>query len=72
MNADGSHVVRLTQSADGIHNGHAEWSPDGTRIAFHTDADGDGEIYVMNADGTGLGSITSNFLSDEYAPAWRP
>ena len=28
------------------------WSPDGTKIAFTSDRDGNFEIYVMNADGT--------------------
>ena len=27
------------------------WSPDGTKIAFDTDRDGNYEIYVMSADG---------------------
>ena len=26
------------------------WSPDGRRIAFRSDRDGNNEIYVMNAD----------------------
>ena len=29
------------------------WSPDGSRIAFSSSHDGDDEIYVVNADGTG-------------------
>ena len=28
------------------------WSPDGTKIAFASNRDGNHEIYVMNADGT--------------------
>ena len=27
------------------------WSPDGSRIAFASDRDGDWDIYVMDADG---------------------
>ena len=30
------------------------WSPDGSRIAFSSDRDGNDEVYVMNADGSGL------------------
>ena len=29
------------------------WSPGGVKIAFRSGRDGNGEIYVMNADGTG-------------------
>jgi TolB protein len=28
------------------------WSPDGEKIAFDSDRDGNSEIYVMNADGS--------------------
>ena len=35
------------------------WSPDGTKIAFVTDRDRQGEIYVMNsADGSGQTRLT--------------
>jgi Tol biopolymer transport system component len=34
------------------------WSPDGTLIAFHSDRDGNFEIYVMNADGTNQRRLT--------------
>jgi len=45
MNADGSQQTRLTcNDAD---DGSPTWSPDGKRIAFHSDRDGNYEIYVM-------------------------
>ena len=40
-------------------------------IAFHSDRDGDGEIYVMNADGSGVTQLTFNPFND-FAPAWSP
>ena len=40
------------------------WSPDGTKIAF-----GEGEIFVMNADGTGMINIT-NSPGYEGSPNW--
>ena len=52
-------------------------SPDGDvvsasgRIAFYSDRDGDREIYVMNADGSGLEQLTDNDSSDRF-PAWSP
>jgi Tol biopolymer transport system component len=47
------------------------WSPDGKEIAFESNADGDMEIYVMNADGTNVRQITHNTVWDE-GPAWSP
>jgi TolB protein len=34
------------------------WSPDGRRLAFGSDRDGDLEVYVMNADGSGQRRLT--------------
>jgi TolB protein len=48
------------------------WSPDSTRIVFTSDgADETGEIYVMNADGSGLTRLTDDPAYDAF-PAWRP
>ena len=41
------------------------WSPDGRRIAFESNLDGDMEIFVMNADGSNVRQITHNTLWDE-------
>jgi hypothetical protein len=34
------------------------------RIAFHSTRDGDFEIFVMNADGTGVTQLTHNTVGD--------
>jgi TolB protein len=50
--------------------GQPTWSPDGTRIAFKSN----GNIYVMNADGSAQKRLTrapSTGRGDEY-PAWSP
>lgn len=47
------------------------WSPDGRSIAFSSDRDGDREIYVIHADGTGLQKITDNSV-DDASPSWSP
>ncbi|MFN8140444.1 MAG: hypothetical protein U0R49_11665 [Fimbriimonadales bacterium] len=46
-------------------------SPDGTRVAFGSAKTGNGDIYIMNLDGSDLKQITS---SDdlECAPSWSP
>jgi Tol biopolymer transport system component len=48
-----------------------EYSPDGTKIAFASARDGDYDIYVMNADGSGVRQITSNSSPDNF-PTWSP
>ena len=84
MNVDGSGQARLTDSrADGLglHATEPAWSPDGGKIAFtRTIAEAgnvDEEIYVINADGTGLTRLTENpsdgfTLSNDLSPAWSP
>jgi WD40 repeat protein len=49
----------------------AAYSPDGTKIAFMNNYDGDYEICVMNADGTGTKQLTKNSSFDGY-PSWSP
>jgi uncharacterized protein YjdB len=46
-------------------------SPDGSRIAYVTDRDGNMEIYVMNADGSSPQRITNNAATDG-SPTWTP
>ena len=41
------------------------------RIAFTSDRDGNFEIYVMNADGTGQTRLANN-PADDRDPAWSP
>ena len=45
------------------------WSPDGDRIAFTSERDGNLEIYAMNADGSGQTNLTNNPAGD-FGPAW--
>ena len=57
MNADGSGQRRLTRNAGQVHEGaigaRPRWSPDGSQIAFVSGRDGDADIYLINADGSG-------------------
>jgi Tol biopolymer transport system component len=68
MDADGTNVHRLTDSP-GLDEGPV-WSPDGTKIAFSSDRDGQQEIYVMNADGSEQRRLTDNPARDE-SPDWQ-
>lgn len=47
------------------------FSPDGARIAFVSPRDGNAEIYVMNADGTGATRVTNDPQADGR-PSFTP
>ena len=52
-------------------DGSPSWSSDGGRIAFDSLRDGNGEIYVMNADGSGQTRLTDDPGFDG-SPSWSP
>jgi TolB protein len=67
----GSIQQPLTDSAAGIQNLVASWSPDGSQIAFSSTRDGNTEIYLMNLDGSHVVRLTNNPTSDKE-PSWSP
>jgi len=69
MNADGTSQRNLTNHP--AQDVYPAWSPDGTKIAFRSNRDGNFEIYVMNADGSNPRNLTRHPARDEY-PAWSP
>ena len=74
MNTDGSTPAWCNQTikdnACVIANGYEPaWSPDGSRIAFVSETDGDPEIYVMNSDGSNQVQLTNNSHTD-WLPQW--
>ena len=77
MNADGTGVVNLTNFPGGG-DSHPTWSPDGSKIAFASwrrqriPGDSPRDIYVMNADGSGVVRITASDRYRDVVPAWRP
>jgi Tol biopolymer transport system component len=77
MNADGSGQTQLTFDSapkDQV----SDWSPDGSKIAYLADTHGIsdvvnpswGDIWVMNADGSGQHPITNS--ASWYGTAWSP
>jgi Tol biopolymer transport system component len=65
----GGEATQLTKDAGSNYN--PCWSPDGSKIAFNSDRDGNHDIYVMNADGSNVKRITNNPASDTD-PSWGP
>jgi Tol biopolymer transport system component len=47
------------------------FSPDGTKIAFVSNRDGNYEIYVMDSDGTDPVNLTNN-AAEDVNPNWSP
>ena len=77
LNVDGGGLTTL-YDVPGAYDSAPAWSPDGTQIAFESDADvgganpdGDMELWVMQADGARPTQLTRNAVHDE-GPAWSP
>ena len=74
MRADGSGVTRayFDESTDNDLPSHPRWSPDAAEILFSTGPFlGSRRLYVVNADGTGLASLTPTF-SNVVGADWSP
>ena len=80
MNADGSNRRQLTRYAVGS---NPVWSPDGRRIAFRrlnwpplpSAGNSDlyvADLYVVNADGSGLRRLTRHAENVPRSFAWSP
>jgi Tol biopolymer transport system component len=68
---------RVTKAVDGTADADPSWSPDGSKIAFRrfvgdgSSPDSSAQLYVINADGTGLIQITEGPSIDQD-PIWSP
>jgi Tol biopolymer transport system component len=85
MAPDGSGLRRL-QDAGAVAYYGPQWSPDGTKIAFYGYPPGGGsgygggadyDIFVMNADGSGLTNLTTSPAdvksgASQMIPVWSP
>jgi len=79
VGADGSNPENLTETA-GVEESGAEFSPDGTRIAYVgtgpkpcCDPEYNNDIWIMNADGSDQTQLTkTNFPRQNLSPTWSP
>lgn len=70
MNTDGTDVRPFDMENDTF-EGDPTYSPSGEQIAYMSNESGMWQIYVMNADGSGVQQITEDG-SNNLFPAWRP
>ncbi len=76
-NSDGTDEVNLTDNGAALDIDPA-WSPDGTRIAFASNRDGNFDLYTMAADGTDVQQVTFTYGieyqggSVDYFTSWEP
>jgi Tol biopolymer transport system component len=73
MNPDGSNIRRLTRP--GLLATSPEWSPDGSRILFSTNCCAvtlTAEVWVINADKTGLQQLTFPGQRHDFSPSFAP
>jgi len=70
VNADGSNNIPIvTSSAD---DSYPVFSPGGGKIVFSSDRDGDEELYIKDADGSGKALQVTHNQSRDVEPDWRP
>ena len=75
-NPDGSDPQPLTSGGAGQGDNAPAWSPGGTMIAFTRDttastSDAAADLYIIQANGSGLRRLTSN-ATDDDSPNWSP
>src|SRR5262249_28184760 len=64
-------AVRRVTPDDGSVDGYPQWSPDGNRILYETNRDGDYEVYTIGVDGSNNTRLTDTPDFDGDA-SWSP
>jgi TolB protein len=68
VDRDGRNLMNLTPGTERWSDSAPAWSPTGTHIAFTSDRTGTNQLYIMNADGTGVQRKT--FAEKVDRPTW--
>jgi TolB protein len=71
VDLDGTGLVNLTESMDATDFDYPSWSPDGTSLAFYSNASDGAGIYLLNSDGTALTRLADG-PGLNTQPAWSP
>lgn len=69
MNTDGSGITNISNTRGDDRD--PAWSPDGQRIAFTSERDGNAEVYIMHKDGSNQTRLTYS-PENEHFPRWSP
>jgi Tol biopolymer transport system component len=71
MNPGGNNQQQLTSDLRDV--SAPRWSPDNVHIVFTAYPQrGNGDVYVINADGSGLANLTDSEGINDSAPIWSP
>lgn len=68
VGSDGGGLKQLTHVSSGSAASAPNWSPDGRKIVFTID----GQIWVMDRDGSGKRQLTDQTGFENHNPSWSP
>lgn len=69
---EGGDARPLTKASGMALNFHPTFSPDGSKIAFISDRDGQDNVWVMDADGANPRQVSKQKHSRMFLPVWTP
>ena len=70
IDAGGTNAINITNT-DFDEDDFPAWSPNGSRIAFHSNRTGNYDIFLANPDGSDVVNLTQQ-AGDDFLPAWSP